>query len=85
MSGAHDRAREAAAKLVQALRYETSGGGHAGNITDYQEPIETIAQYLGVDMDEDKHEHNWSEWSYATNPAGLRYCLDEDCGEVEAD
>lgn len=53
MSGAHDVARDAAKSLLQILRMEQRNemdeNRNAVLILEYDEEIETIAEYLGVE------------------------------------
>jgi hypothetical protein len=52
MSGAHDVARDAAQRLLDAVE-DTSVGAYGEPVQSYGEEIRTIAKYLGLDVKEE--------------------------------
>lgn len=51
MSGAHDVARDAALRLLELVHWDENMLDRPQTLDYYVEEIETIAGYLGVDLD----------------------------------
>jgi hypothetical protein len=51
MSGAHDVARDAAKRLLDAINWDENMTDKPGYLDEYRYDIETIAEYLGVEED----------------------------------